>query len=398
MPSVVLLSPYFLSQLGYQEVSIAKTLHQEGWEVHVVSSTCLPEGYSGKPHGFDDATSPFPITRCSVARKFRSSIWADSSEMKTAVLKASPDCLIVINVPSGFARPILRDPQFETLPVVSFYSDAYEYRKRDNWKGKIKSAAQDVGFALLQKKEWYREAFRRSSVIVANSPETKDILMSYAGTSEYEKKMLVSPLGANTSIFFFDHRIREAERSALGFTAKNNVVVTVTKVMPEKGIEQLIDTMKGLIRQDPDIRYLIAGSMEDDYVKDLHQLIAGQDSIRLLPQLGPEQLNRLYNAADIGLWYYGTIAIQEAMVTGVRVIIPDRRSMSHLLETDPLHRGMLYRTLDEISVEVLGGLFGSDRESVVGSNGFIAYRNVLDRILALVGYSLAGKANDVSCE
>jgi glycosyltransferase involved in cell wall biosynthesis len=77
------------------------------------------------------------------------------------------------------------------------------------------------------------------------------------------------------------------------------------------------------------------GFLNDDYEKELKSFISQQPHPEIFHSFGflnHNQIRQYYSAADIGLWLKAAISIQEAMGTGLQVVLENKDVVSHLLE------------------------------------------------------------------
>jgi len=107
--------------------------------------------------------------------------------------------------------------------------------------------------------------------------------------------------------------------------------------------------------------YLIIGFLNDKYEEQLREYIDRQeypDKFHLFPFLGHNQVRRMYCASDIGIWTQPSISIQEAMGTGLPVLLPGKTSLSNLLMHTPSNgwyfdRDRLPITLEKAALEMI---------------------------------------------
>ena len=168
-----------------------------------------------------------------------------------------------------------------------------------------------------------------------------------------EQKDFIS-LGFHPDEFFFDAKLREEKRREMGFSYQDRVVVTATRIRPEKNLEQAIPAFEN----SHDAKWLLIGSAEDDYANQLRKELddrIGSDRFTMLPHADREKLNGFYNAADLALYTTPAISIIEAMGSGLPVILPNENSLSHLID-DP-HQGQFVSDFQSLP------FFDSSREA-----------------------------------
>jgi glycosyltransferase involved in cell wall biosynthesis len=136
-------------------------------------------------------------------------------------------------------------------------------------------------------------------------------------------------------LFFFSSDERRQARGALGIRDNEVLVLTITRVVPHKRLERIIDAVGLLQQQGLPAWYSLVGGLGDTYERELRQRMARQpipERFVLLPFSSAEQLRCLAAAADIGVWMQIAISLTEAMGTGLPILLPWRLSLSHLVQ------------------------------------------------------------------
>jgi len=111
--------------------------------------------------------------------------------------------------------------------------------------------------------------------------------------------MVVIPPGVDVERFSpMDAAERSAARAALGVPADATLVVSVSRLVPRKGMDVLIGAAHQIAPERPDLVVVIAGDGRDR--RRLERLAAGGPAdVRLLGRLGDDALPSLYGAADL---------------------------------------------------------------------------------------------------
>lgn len=336
---VVLVCGHFMPEVGYQEVWIARTLARMGAVVRVVTSTAVSSSArrirrSPYPAGIEERPEGYEILRLPVRFRFRSAVL--STGVAEAVAEWHPDVVLLIGVGKLFGGSVLRSATLQFAPIICFFSELAEYRQRHSLRARLVAWMQDRGFELV-KRRVYQEAIHRAHLLVCNSPGTLDWLQGCCRTAEdlaaLSTKARVLTLGYDSSLFFFQAEEREAVRQQLGCTGEV-VALTVTRVTPHKGLERIIDAIGDLQHRGYPVRYVLIGALGDKYEEHLRRRVEAQplpDHFSVLPFQPPEQTRRFAAAADIGIWMQLAISACEAMGTGLPLVLPQRRSLSHLV-------------------------------------------------------------------
>lgn len=337
---VAIVCGHFMPEVGYQEVWIARTLARLGARVRVVTSVAVsssvrwlrrapyPAGRSWVPEGYE-------IVRLPVAFRFRSAVL--SRGVAEVVAEWSPELICLLGIGKVFGTRVLTEPALRDVPIVCFFSELDEYRRHHSLPARLVSWLQDRGLELF-KESLYRRAIRRAQLLVCNSPGTLQWLHARCRTTEEREaltaKARVLTLGYDSRLFFFDATEREQTRQALGVAPGDVVLVTVTRVVPQKGLERIVDAVGALQHAGLPVWYLLIGGMGNAYERELRRRMQAQprpERFQLLPFGQAEEVRQLLAGADLGIWMQIAISAHEAMGTGLPVLLPRRFSLSHLL-------------------------------------------------------------------
>jgi len=78
------------------------------------------------------------------------------------------------------------------------------------------------------------------------------------------------------------------------------VIFTVGRLVYYKGFHLVIEALPGLIKEFPDLMYIIGGSgPEQDYLTQLSESLGVQDHVTLVGRIANDELRAYYNACDI---------------------------------------------------------------------------------------------------
>jgi len=91
---------------------------------------------------------------------------------------------------------------------------------------------------------------------------------------------------------------RRKARAALGLAPDAPVVVSVSRLVPRKGMDVLIDAAAALVPSFPDLTVLIAGAGRDRARLDA-RVRAARAPVRMLGTVPDDELSRLYGVADV---------------------------------------------------------------------------------------------------
>jgi glycosyltransferase involved in cell wall biosynthesis len=133
------------------------------------------------------------------------------------------------------------------------------------------------------------------------------------------------------------------------------------------------------------------GFLGDAYEKKLKSFIQAQPDPSIFicfPFLGTEEKRELYNAADMAIWQKVSISVQEALGTGLPVLLENKVSQSHLVKDE--HNGWYYdpdklkETLEK-AVQQIAQKKSSSREVLAKENAArYSYDTIASHILKTV--------------
>jgi alpha-1,6-mannosyltransferase len=185
---------------------------------------------------------------------------------------------------------------------------------------------------------------RGVDTFTAAAEECKAFLMAECGVAGTPE---VVPLGVDPERFQPNATQRSAVRYRLGLPRDALAVIYTGKVIPAKRVDVLIEAIAELRAALPDISCLIVGDAEPGYEKLLTTLIERyglKAHVRAQGSVSQADLGALYSAADIAVWpAMESMAIFEAMASGLPVVVSDRSAYAALVEQGP---GLTYSADD----------------------------------------------------
>ncbi|MBM4196805.1 MAG: glycosyltransferase family 4 protein [Gammaproteobacteria bacterium] len=337
---LAIVTGHFSPEVGYQEVCLARAYARLGHEVHVFTSTAVSPNTRGvvkqdyAPGTARDERYGYRVTRLPYRLSFGVNVV--SPGLRAAVLAFRPDITIIIGLAKLFPAALLCDELRLHSRLIALFGDAREYAQRGSLAARVRTFLQQLLF-IAMKRRLYRRAVRFCDRLVLNHAETLDLYLEQLrprDRARFDEIVLPLTLGFDPDEFFFDTKDRDATRTKFRIAPQDVVLVTATRVMRGKGLEGIITRVSALARAGLPIRYLIVGFLEDAYAGELRALIAAQpDPGRFigLPFQDHEAIRRIYCAGDVGIWIKAAISIQEAMGTGLPVVLEDKPVVRHLV-------------------------------------------------------------------
>jgi glycosyltransferase involved in cell wall biosynthesis len=192
----------------------------------------------------------------------------------------------------------------------------------------------------------------RNSVFRFVEPKVDRFIAISLGSKEWlqcelgvdSEKIYVVPLGADTSLFYFDAKKRREIRRSMGLTDTDVAAIYAGKILPPKDLPVLISAVACLPSElKRNVRIIIVGDGPKECVEELKRVAERKgvlNNVILRPLASRKELYGLFSAADIGIWPGGpTNTIIEGMSSSLPIIISkyktfrrDAYDTSHLLE------------------------------------------------------------------
>lgn len=172
------------------------------------------------------------------------------------------------------------------------------------------------------------KAVKEAAMIIAECPQDKEDLMAHYHAPA--DKIIIIPCGVNTEELYPVNR--SVARSLLGLPYDEKILLQLGRMVPRKGVDNVIRAVAKLRNRDTKIRLLIVGGDHDtaEELQRLQQLAVDlqiRDKVYFLGQKSRKELKYFYSAADLFLttpWYepFGITPL-EAMTCGTPVIGSD---------------------------------------------------------------------------
>lgn len=389
---IAVVSAHYIEEMGYQEIHLAKAYARLGHTIKVFTTpatVALAGNVPFKTYEAGTTTDPkygFEVQRLP-AKFFKSKVLPNG--LKKAVLDFKPDTIVALGVAKVFPYVLLNKEVAGQCNIVSVYGDAAEYLSRDTTAQKIKAVFHKLGYKLI-KEPLYKRAVKYSDRLVMNIPETNTYFLGFLNgelKKQFEQKRLMLYLGYDPDQYFYNEQLRKETRDKLGIGDDEVVIITSTRVIRRKNLEENIRQVSAIRKSGKKIFYMIVGFLNDDYEKELKAFIQSQPEpgiFKCFPFLNSKEINKLYCAADAGIWLKVAISIQEAMGTGLPVILENKPSQNHLIENNV--NGWFFEkdTYVETIEKVVGILSGkkADREALQKKNAAkLSYDNIALRIV-----------------
>jgi phosphatidylinositol alpha-1,6-mannosyltransferase len=149
------------------------------------------------------------------------------------------------------------------------------------------------------KRWWLRRTLLGSDRVVAVSSFTANRVL--ADCPALEGRVIVLPNGVDPDRFFPASKAPEAMRR-FGLSEGDRVILTLARVVPRKGHDQVIRALPEILRAVPSVKYLICGTGPVEYGERLRRQVdelGVSDAVIFGGYIEPGQLNDVYNLCDV---------------------------------------------------------------------------------------------------
>ncbi len=334
-----IVSAHYMPEIGYQEVHLAKAYARLGYTVKVFTSAASVNlggsinTLSYKTGTTTDSKYGYEITRLrSLSYKSKALPFG----LKKSVTEFKPDVLVILGVAKMFPMSLISKSFHGKVKIVSVYGDAKEYLDRGTLKQKVKTFIHELGYSSI-KHPLYKRAIKYGDKLILNIPETNQLFLEFLNDKNkalFESKKVMLNLGYDPDEYYFKQEDRDQKRKELQINENEIVFITSTRINKRKNLEKIIELISQLNKKGKPVSYILVGFLGDEYEKELKSFINAQlfpNKLICFPFLSASEIRKLYCAADAGIWLKAAISIQEAMGTGLPVILEDKPSVNHLI-------------------------------------------------------------------
>lgn len=224
-------------------------------------------------------------------------------------------------LPATFANFFLRKPL--VMKIVGDF--AWEYSIR---QGLVQST-QDIdefqkknfGFKVWFFKKLQRFYAKRAKKIIAPSGYFKNIISGWGVPKE---KINVIYNAVDVQRYALECSKEEA-RKQLNLDPKAKIILTVARLAPWKGIDKVIHVLPGILKEVPEVKYIVIGEGDKSNLEKLAESYKLKDKIILAGRMVYSEMPYWFKSADILVLYSGyegfSHVILEAMAAGIPIIV-----------------------------------------------------------------------------
>ncbi|MDA8824356.1 glycosyltransferase family 4 protein [Schleiferiaceae bacterium] len=385
---IAIVTGHFMPEIGYQEVYLARALAKKGHDVRVFTSTAIsPTGKKIRQTDYEEGltrneTYNYEVLRLKPTMARGAKVY--SRKLKKNLDAWKPDMALCVAVSKYWPYQIFKKPQ--AYKTVAIFGDADEYINIKRGVFKLKYVLYKLSFYVL-KAYIYNLAWKNADKVVCNLPETRGFIQKLISKSTYEKaapKVNELYLGFDANDFFFDQEGRDRLRNQYDLS-DSLALITVTRINPQKRLERIIDLADKVMSEGVKLKYFIIGLQNDEYGEQFKRYVQSKENsenFEVLPFMSHSEVRSYLSMSDYGFWMQAAISIQEAMGTGLKVIIPKTLSLNHLVLEG--QNGYYYgpdSMIEDLPAILKKAEIGS-RDEVAKINEKYAYDNLCELVIA----------------
>lgn len=383
---IAIVCGHFLPEMGYVEVYFAKELTKAQHQVMVITTNKIPS-YVKKIEAKkflvgQEKNTEYGYAIFRMAPFFSLGQMVVARGLKKTLLQFSPGLVVVVGVGKLFPYPIYKlNSAFRIVTLLGDNSESFE---NETLRKRVKNK-----LIKLLKRPVYTKAIQHSEKLFPYTPETIHLVKQLVSKNQFdalEKKSTSISLGFDDDVFYFDANERAAKQKELNLFHQT-IMITATRIVPYKRLEQMIDVVDLLNTKGINLHYVIVGFFEDAYSQKVKKYIQQKKyahQFTCLPFLPNNEVRQLYASADIAYFPTAVISIFEAMGTGLVMVLPSKNNVSHIL--DGTRNGFYIKdeTLEETVQKAIQHLTqpGFNRQALIEQNSnLFAWKNIVKKVV-----------------
>lgn len=313
---IVHIMSWYIPNMGYQENFLPAEQKKLGHEVKIITSNRHPL-YSGindntrklKTGKYSD--KGVEIYRLPVIFEYKKSGELILRGLKKLLKKLNPD---IVHVHSAFSPMALQAIHYQYSVKYKLFIDDHSHI--GNYS--INTIFKKIYMYFVKK--YYTKNKNKVACLLPVQYSSKEVLERYL--PGFNIKLL--QLGANNHIFNPSNKDRKQIRDKYKIKNDELLIITSGKFSKIKDIDFLIKSLIKILNNKKYKLIIIGGGKKDymDKLKNLSKKYIG-NKIIFIGFLKNKDLNKYYNASDIGIWPGNhSIGVIEAVSSGLPVILP----------------------------------------------------------------------------
>lgn len=316
----------YIPDRGYQENCLPHAQKAAGHDVTIVTGTVLPDSRSEGMPSFKPGEYEYDgIRTIRLPVVFEVGLTEDAflKGLIRTLSELEPDIVHAHLITRMYQLPVALYCLWNDIAlVVDDHSDDNNFSLDTLRKRAVFGTWKNTVFPVISRATDHFLPIQRYS---------RDFLVECLGIDD--SRTTVLPLGVDTDQFYPDNNETDALRECHMESTENLLVITAGHLAPGKQIETLVRATASLADNGYGIELLVVGPGSDAYVERLKDIAdASALNATFYGFASQNEIARMYNAADIGVWPGIGVSINEAIGTGLPVVIGEKRATEHLVE------------------------------------------------------------------
>lgn len=259
---------------------LTEGLREKGHEVKILTLSEDHRSYKDGDEYYIGSVDAliYPEARLSIA------VW---DELIDELVKWRPD---IAHIQTEFSAKLL------AMRIVNKCRIPYVMTSHTNYEEYVKSKRIPPKIAHFVIKNLERVVYGKADTLIVPSFKILEMAVDY----KVKCPVVVIPTGIELRLHPKADDGKEELLKSLGIENNGKVLVSVSRISKEKNIDELIDYMPALLREDPEITLLIVGG--GPYLEKLREKVMElnlSDSVKLTDMVPSDEVYRYYQLGDV---------------------------------------------------------------------------------------------------
>lgn len=318
----------FIPDRGYQENCLTQAQQAAGHNVTIITGTTLPDSRSEGLSDYDPGEYEYEgvqTIRLPVALEMSITEDVYLERLTQTLSKLCPEIVHAHGITRMYQVPVAIHCLRNSVPlVVDDHTDDNNFSADTPKKRAMYAIWKYTALPIISRAaDHFLPIQRYSEDFLTNRLDIED------------SRTTVLPLGVNTAQFYPDDSGTTETREEIMSSPDNTLVVTSGHLDRNKRLETLVKAAADLAEEGRDIELLVIGPGPTEYLEELQSIVDESElHATFCGFASHDKMVDLYNAADVGVWPGVGVSINEAIGTGLPVVIARKHSTEHLVEHD----------------------------------------------------------------
>jgi glycosyltransferase involved in cell wall biosynthesis len=302
--------------LGYQEVVFAKTLKRLGHDVRVFT-TNVAKLADGVPLCEKDANASYPILRSDRHWKIGETVIPRDSGIVRKLVDFNPEAAFLLAPGHGPGYCWLNYLPKECRIISGFSDLPMHKRSRLRW---------------WVKRRWYKKIIERTHLVITATEATSNLLKSSLQLKHWPR-LEMTGLALDSAQYELEEVVCPPSVTDL-LKRVNWLIAGATRIYRGKGLEEIFESVRVFLTQNPEAGFVFGGFGTDDYSQSLLHELQRWDVVGrccFLPTLQTEEISGIFRLANCSIWSLVSVGLQQSLACGCPVVLRAGQPADHIL-------------------------------------------------------------------